>query len=240
MTRRLPAATLATSGVALLLAAAPLGAADAGPAVTTAPAQAPAQAPAPAAADPVQALLTGTADEDAARATLRLADGTRVGEVRFLADPRGAGTVVVAALDLRGRLRAGNAFHGFHVHANDDPGNGEGCRADPAQPASTWFVSADGHFAAPGQKHGKHRGDLPALYVRRGGGSEAVAVTDRFSPAEVVGRAILLHAGRDNFGNVPVGTQPDQYTPNSPAATDLTARTGNAGDRIACGVIHAD
>src|SRR5215211_2847482 len=27
-----------------------------------------------------------------------------------------------------------NAFHGFHVHANNNPANGDGCLADPSQP----------------------------------------------------------------------------------------------------------
>ena len=56
-------------------------------------------------------------------------------------------------------------------------------------------------------------------------------------PAELPGKAVILHAGADNFGNVPVGTGPDQYTANSAAATTKTGNTGNAGDRIACGVI---
>ena len=40
-----------------------------------------------------------------------------------------------------------NQFHGFHIHANNDPANGQGCVADPAAAKSTWFVSADGHLS---------------------------------------------------------------------------------------------
>ena len=50
----------------------------------------------------------------------------------------------------------------------------------------------------------------------------------------------MLHAGPDNFGNVPVddvATAPNAYTPNSAGATTATQNTGNAGNRIACGVI---
>lgn len=174
----------------------------------------------------------------AASATLRRADGTWAGSADFVVDPRGHGTVVVVRLRLAVDWRGQGTFHGFHVHANDDPTNGSGCQADPDQPASTWFASADGHYAAPGQQHGHHRGDLPALYVQRGGASEAVVVTDRFRPRDVVGRAIIVHANPDNFANIPVGPAPDQYRPNSPEATSLTDRTGNAGDRILCGVIR--
>ena len=62
--------------------------------------------------------------------------------------------------------------------------------------------------------------------------------TDAWAAADVVGKALILHAGRNNFGNVPVGSEPNQYTPNSEAATTLTANTGNSGDRIACGVLE--
>jgi Cu/Zn superoxide dismutase len=36
------------------------------------------------------------------------------------------------------------------------------------------------------------------------------------------------------------GLWDNQYTPNDAAAPELTAGTGNAGARIACGVIVAD
>jgi Cu-Zn family superoxide dismutase len=66
-----------------------------------------------------------------------------------------------------------------------------------------------------------------------------VSITDRVAVEDVCGRAVVLHAGPDNLGNVPVGPGPAQYTPNSPEATAATARTGNSGDRLACGVIQA-
>ncbi len=34
-----------------------------------------------------------------------------------------------------------------------------------------------------------------------------------------------------------MGGAADQYTANKPAATEKTGKTGNAGDRVACGVI---
>ena len=48
---------------------------------------------------------------------------------------------------------------------------------------------------------------------------------------------MIVHAGPDNLGNVPVGSEPNQYNPNSPDAVDRTQATGNAGDRVACGEI---
>jgi len=48
---------------------------------------------------------------------------------------------------------------------------------------------------------------------------------------------VIVHALADNYNNVPRGSKPDQYTANSAAAITLTDDTGNAGDRIGCGVI---
>jgi len=68
--------------------------------------------------------------------------------------------------------------------------------------------------------------------------------TDHFKVADIVGRAVIVHALADNFGNVPVGSGATQYVPNSTGttnatATGLTANTGNAGPRYACGVIES-
>ena len=155
----------------------------------------------------------------------RLSDtaGANVGSMTFKRDRGG----VAVSASLRG-LPPG--FHGFHVHANDDPSNGEGCIA-PA------FTSTDGHFNPEGSVHGDHAGDMPALLVNDDGTGELSFVTDRFTLADIDGRAIIVHALADNYGNVPVGPNPDQYTPNSDAAIAATEATGNAGARIACGVI---
>ena len=130
-----------------------------------------------------------------------------------------------------------DSFHGIHIHANDTSANGDGCIADPAQPSSTWFVSADGHWKKdPTELHGHHAGDLPSVYVNNDGTVKMRFVVDKLTPRQVVGRAVVLHAGPDNFGNVPVGPAADQYTAGS-AALAKTQATGNAGDRFGCGVI---
>jgi len=80
-------------------------------------------------------------------------------------------------------------------------------------------------------------GRLPSLLVNDDGTAEARFRTGRFAPSEVEGRALILHAGEDNFADIPLGTAPNQYTANSYEALTLTANTGNAGDRLACGLI---
>jgi Cu-Zn family superoxide dismutase len=174
---------------------------------------------------------------DVLRATLRDPGGHALGTVTFGVERDQ--TRVSAVLRPNSYVAAG-AFHGFHVHANNDAANGAGCVADPAQPSNTWFVAVDGHLAEPAQAHGHHDGDMPSPLVEADGTARLVFTTDRIDPADLVGRAVILHAGPDNFGSVPAGTASDQYTPNSAAATDKTAKTGNAGDRVACGLITLD
>ena len=176
------------------------------------------------------------ADRPIATARLRLADGDAIGRVRFY--DRGSSTKVSVRIDFPQGVTTLQDFHGFHVHANDNPANGEGCQADPAAAPSTWFVSADGHFKAPGETHGAHKGDLQTLYLLANGKASATFYVDRFEPQELDGRAVVFHAGRDNYGNIPVGTAAEEYTPNSPAAVTRTADTGNAGNRVACGLLE--
>ena len=79
---------------------------------------------------------------------------------------------------------------------------------------------------------------MPSPLVLADGSARLKFTTDRLDPATLAGKAVILHAKPDNFGNVPVGDALNQYKPNDPAATDLTARTGNASDRVACGLIR--
>jgi superoxide dismutase, Cu-Zn family len=173
-------------------------------------------------------------DTSVARTVLRAPDGDEVGKVWFY-NGVGGRALVRVRFDAADASTAVGAFHGLHVHANDVAANGEGCVADPAQAASTWFVSADGHWKAAGQDHASHIGDLPSVYAAAGGAVEAWFQTDRFAAKDAIGRAVVVHAGPDNFGNVPTGDL--GYTANSTGATAATANTGNAGARVACGVV---
>jgi Cu-Zn family superoxide dismutase len=166
-------------------------------------------------------------------AVLKNAAGATVARVTFVR-LRGDRVTVVATVSFPG-IRAG--FHGMHIHANDNPANGEGCVADPAQPANTHFVSADGHFNPTASTHGSHGGDTPGVNVLDDG-SAFLSFVEEIDLAAIAGRAVILHEGMDNFGNIPVGVELNQYTANSPAAVTLTQNTGNAGNRIGCGLIQ--
>ena len=178
-----------------------------------------------------------SAHETKFRAELRDPRGRSVGTVDFRI---GRDVMRVDAKLRPNRYVAAGQFHGFHVHANNDPANGRGCVADPAAASSTWFVSADAHLSAAGQSHGAHNGDMPSPLVLADGTARLQFTTDRINPQLLRGTAVILHANPDNFGNVPTGSGPNQYTPNSAGATDLTARTGNASDRVACGLVQRD
>ena len=126
-------------------------------------------------------IVTASAHERFAKATLRTADGTRVGTVAFERDRGSHHTEVTVRLRHADTLEA---FHGFHIHANDVSTNGDGCIADPAQPASTWFVSADGHWKHdPTELHGHHAGDLPSVFVNADGTASIRFNVDKLKPA---------------------------------------------------------
>lgn len=123
-------------------------------------------------------------------------------------------------------------FHGLHLHANAE---GAGCQT------GTGFTAVGGHWDTGGRTHGSHTGDLPSITRRANGEGESVFTVDKFTAADIVGKAVIVHAGPDNFGNVPLGADPNQYTDNAEAYNGMggTAATGNAGPRYACGVIAA-
>ena len=78
------------------------------------------------------------------------------------------------------------------------------------------FSAAGSHFNPTGCPHPFHAGDLPPL-LGCDGDALSVFLTNRFRVDEVVGRTVIIH------------DQPDDFT---------TQPAGNAGSRIACGVIE--
>ena len=104
--------------------------------------------------------------------------------------------------------------HGLHIHEVGDCSTGDG-------------MSAKGHFNPLGKPHGhpgsaeRHAGDLPALKANKAGRANVQVDLDLITvtpgPASIIGRGLIVHADPDDYK-----TQP----------------TGNAGARIACGVIQ--
>lgn len=177
---------------------------------------------------------TAIAEHGGAHATADLidAEGGPIGTVHFedLDDgsSEGGEQVVAILVEIDPGSGLSPGFHGFHVHADDDPSNGAGCTVG----LTNGFASVDGHYN--GGSHGDHAGDLPVVYVEEDGSSTAVFLTDRFTIAEVLDRAVIVHAQPDNFANIPDRYETDEGTgPDS-----ATESSGDAGDRAACGDIE--
>lgn len=143
-----------------------------------------------------------------AEAVLQSTDGRDAGTAVFFQSPHG----VLLKADLK-NLPAGEL--GFHIHANGS------CSPD--------FKAAGGHFNPTGKKHGfmseagPHLGDMPNIHVPASG----MLQVQQFLPDVTVdkGENRLLD---DDGAALMIHAKPDDYT---------TDPAGDAGDRIACGVI---
>jgi superoxide dismutase, Cu-Zn family len=145
-----------------------------------------------------------------ASATLKNPTGERVGSVAFAQTPNG----VLLTATLTG-LPPGE--HGFHIHQTGS------CDPD--------FSAAGGHFTPAGAAHGilsadgAHAGDMPNINVGADGKLKIEVLNTQISLKESGdgylfdddGAAMLIHAGADDYSSQP---------------------SGDAGDRIACGVIQ--
>lgn len=80
----------------------------------------------------------------------------------------------------------------------------------------TDFSGTGSHYNPAEQVHPEHAGDLPPLLQCNGNAYLSVR-TDRFSIKDIIGRTVVIHSDPDDFR-----TQP----------------AGNAGRKIACGVIR--
>ena len=102
-------------------------------------------------------------------------------------------------------------MHGMHLHVAPSckhKAQGAGGHFDPSNTAKHL-----GPYNAEG-----HLGDLPALYVDQQGVANHPILAPRLHENNLYGHAIVIHAGADNY-------------------SDLPAALGGGGDRIACGVV---
>ncbi len=125
-------------------------------------------------------------------------------------------------------------FHGFHIHAigKCEPNS---VAPDGGEPGD--FLSAGGHLHTRGQGAGHPAaGDLTPVDVRSDGSARLVATSDSFTIEDLrgsQGSALMLHELPDNFANIP-----PRYTVNGVPGPDAeTLATGDAGSRVACGVL---
>lgn len=147
-------------------------------------------------------------------------DDRTLGVVLVTPVGEGAGVRVDAVLE---GLAPG--MHAMHLH---EVGECEGS-----------FRSAEGHHVGEGGDHADHDGDLPPMLVLDDGTADYRTVTDRVDLAELTegdGSALIIHEGADNQGNIP-----DRYTADDAPGPDAeTLDTGDAGGRVACGVVPVE
>ncbi|KAJ1694622.1 hypothetical protein LUZ63_011320 [Rhynchospora breviuscula] len=107
--------------------------------------------------------------------------------------------------------------HGFHLHEFGDTTNG--------------CMSTGPHFNPNKMTHGapeneiRHAGDLGNIVANSEGVAEATIVDNQIplsGPNSVIGRAFVVHELKDDLGK---------------GGHELSLTTGNAGGRLACGVV---
>ena len=118
-----------------------------------------------------------------------------------------AGVLVVA--NLRG-LPVSWERCGNNIFAFHIHGGGE-CSGNTADP----FANAGTHYNPTDCPHPYHAGDMPPLFAAKDKAFLAF-LTDRFTVSEIIGKTVIIH------------DRPDDLT---------TQPSGNAGSKIACGVI---
>uniref|UniRef100_E7CWH6 Superoxide dismutase [Cu-Zn] n=1 Tax=Galega orientalis TaxID=47654 RepID=E7CWH6_9FABA len=108
-------------------------------------------------------------------------------------------------------------LHGFHLHEYGDTTNG--------------CISTGPHFNPNKLTHGapedeiRHAGDLGNIVADANGVAEATIVDNQIpltGPNSVIGRALVVHELEDDLGK---------------GGHELSLSTGNAGGRLACGVV---
>ncbi len=161
-------------------------------------------------------------------------DGTSVATAEFAFS--GSYATVTVRTTAPGQLTPG--FHGLHIHS---VGKCEASSVAPTGGAPGDFNSAGGHFQVAGKTGHPASGDLSSLQVRSDGSAMLVTTTDAFTAADLEAgakTAILIHEKADNFANIP----PERYQQvnGTPGPDETTMATGDAGKRVACGVISAE
>ncbi|KAJ9180172.1 hypothetical protein P3X46_008449 [Hevea brasiliensis] len=133
------------------------------------------------------------------------------GKIFFTQEGDGPTTVTGSVSGLKPGL------HGFHVHTFGDTTNG--------------CLSTGLHFNPASKDHGgpedenRHAGDLGNVNVGDDGTANFTIVDKHIplsGPHSIAGRSVVFHEGRDDLGK---------------GGHELSKITGNAGDRIACGII---
>jgi Cu-Zn family superoxide dismutase len=147
--------------------------------------------------------------------TMREVNAGGVGEIIGIIEFKDTAKGLKVIPNLRG-LSEGQ--HGTHVHQNPS--------CDPAEKDGKMVpgLGAGGHFdpdntgVHQGPQGQGHLGDLAVLYVDAKGNATRSSFAPRLKTTDLVGRAVVIHSGGDNYSDVP-------------------KKLGGGGSRVACGTI---
>uniref|UniRef100_G3MMT8 Superoxide dismutase [Cu-Zn] n=2 Tax=Amblyomma TaxID=6942 RepID=G3MMT8_AMBMU len=137
---------------------------------------------------------------------------TTEGTIHFTQEAAGKPVEVVG--EIKG---LGKGLHGFHIHEFGD--NTNGC------------VSAGAHFNPHNKEHGapadtnRHVGDLGNVIAGEDGVAKVNikdSIISLIGEHNIIGRSVVVHADPDDLGK---------------GGHELSKTTGNAGARLACGVV---
>jgi len=103
-------------------------------------------------------------------------------------------------------LPKGSEIFAVHLH------EGTSCTGNSSDP----FANTKSHYDTAGSPHPYHTGDLPPIFSEDGT-SRFAFLTGKFTPEEIIGKTVVIHAMPDDFHSQP---------------------SGNSGEKIACGVIE--
>ena len=153
-----------------------------------------------------------------ATATLIDVNGRKIGTAEFTKAGNGVKIVVNVAQGLT------QGFHGMHIHTNGV------CDPKSAEP----FSSAGGHLQVGGHTGHPSSGDLVSIYIGSNGGGTATTTSEAVTIKQIIGKSLVIHAGADNFGNIP-----DRYSADGKPfhngsrwqfSGDLTYQDGRCGE----------
>ena len=134
--------------------------------------------------------------------------------------------VVKIIIDIKGLP---NGKHGFHIHEAGD-------LTDSCKSACNHFNPCNKNHGGPNDKE-RHRGDLGNIEPNSKGILKKIIYDDKIKLKgihSIIGRCVVIHQNEDDLGK---GGLDENGNVINKKKYNESITTGNAGKRIACGVI---
>ena len=122
-------------------------------------------------------------------------------------------------------------YHGFHIHKTGDLRDGCTSLCSHFNPDNTQ------HGDIKDSKNNRHAGDLGNIYANADGLCNQILydkIIKFYGKYNIIGRSIVIHENFDDLGRGGIDENNNIYDEQ---IFNESLKTGNAGKRIACGVI---